>query len=165
MHSTQFSEISFKQKSTRFSRNILHLLINSIATPTELFYGDKILLSARGVQQGDPFGPLFFCLVTRELSKSLQSPFNCWYLDDATIGSDLHSVLEDLELVMEQCASVGLEVNMSKCEIFVFGGSKADQQQDKAIARASFPAPSFPSSTELTLLGAPVLPEAVPATM
>ncbi|GAU90416.1 hypothetical protein RvY_02833 [Ramazzottius varieornatus] len=56
--------------------------------PSNLFYGDQILSSARGVQQGDPLGPLLFCLVTRELSKFLQSPFNCWYLDDATVGGN-----------------------------------------------------------------------------
>ena len=54
---------------------------------------------------------------------------------------------------------------MSKCEMFVFGGTKVDQQRDRAIARASFPALNFPSSSELTLLGASNLPEAVPATM
>ncbi|GAV05216.1 LOW QUALITY PROTEIN: hypothetical protein RvY_15383 [Ramazzottius varieornatus] len=60
-------------------------------------YGDQVLPSARGVQQGDPLGPLFFCLVTKELSKPMESELNYWYLDYATIGEDVDRVLEDFQ--------------------------------------------------------------------
>ena len=64
-------------------------------------------------------------MITRELSKSLQSLFNCWYLDDATLGGDMGSILENLDTVMEQYAALGLELNVFKCEISVFGESSA----------------------------------------
>ena len=133
--------------------------------PSNLIYGDELLSLARGVQQRDPLGPLFFCLVTKELSKSLQSPFNCWYLDDATLGDDMDSILEDLDTVVVQCATLGLELNLSKCEMFVFGGSRAEQQRAKLVARKSCPELKFPVSEGLMLLGAPVLAEAMPAVM
>ncbi|GAV01570.1 hypothetical protein RvY_12261 [Ramazzottius varieornatus] len=107
--------------------------------PSNLFYGHQILSSARGVQQGDPLGPLLFCLVTRELSRSLQSP-NCWYLDDATVGGDLDIFLEDLQTVIDQCATLGLELNMSKCEMYIYGGSKKEQ----ATTKSNFPEVGFP---------------------
>ncbi|GAV01566.1 hypothetical protein RvY_12257 [Ramazzottius varieornatus] len=129
--------------------------------PSNLFFGEKLLSSARCVQQGDPLGPLFFCHVTRKLSKSLVSPFNCWYLDDATIGGDTASVLEDFETVKDQCASLGLELNLSKCECFVFGGVKRYQLKTKICVRSICPEMVFLTDASLTLLGAPVLPPAI----
>jgi Reverse transcriptase (RNA-dependent DNA polymerase) len=38
-------------------------------SPSHLFYeGEIVCISARGVQQGDPLGPLLFCLVLRHVS-------------------------------------------------------------------------------------------------
>jgi hypothetical protein len=34
----------------------------SYSSPSNLFYGSDILSSEEGVQQGDPLGPLLFCL-------------------------------------------------------------------------------------------------------
>ncbi|GAV00129.1 hypothetical protein RvY_11020 [Ramazzottius varieornatus] len=102
---------------------------------SNLIYRDQVLQSARGVQQGDPLGPLFFYLVTKDLSKSVKSAFNCWYLDDATIRGDVDRVTEDFQRVADQCAHLGLELNMDKCEIFVFGGSKKEQLSTKSAAK------------------------------
>ncbi|OQV15456.1 hypothetical protein BV898_10331 [Hypsibius exemplaris] len=63
--------------------------------PTELFFAEFALQSATGVQQGDPLGPLLFCLVTMEMSKAMESPFNAWYLDDGTIGGPVETVVEE----------------------------------------------------------------------
>ncbi|GAU91413.1 hypothetical protein RvY_03671 [Ramazzottius varieornatus] len=88
-------------------------------SPKNLIYGEHVIHSARGVQQGDPLGPLLFCLLTRNLSKSLQSPFNVWYLDDATLGGDFELVSRDFQTIVKIGASLGLELNTSKCEFVV----------------------------------------------
>ena len=41
--------------------------------PSFLFYGNSTILSAEGVQQGDPLGPHLFCLGIHDLISSLQS--------------------------------------------------------------------------------------------
>ena len=41
----------------------LHPFVHSVySSPSSLFWGDKTIQSAEGVQQGDPLGPLLFCL-------------------------------------------------------------------------------------------------------
>ena len=127
--------------------------------PSKLLYGEHILESARGVQQGDPLGPMLFCLVIRELTKSLVSPFNVWYLDDGTVGGDIDSVLLDLETVVSEGSKLGLELNTTKCEMFVFDGEAAERNLVRERARASCAGLLFPSETELSLLGAPLLKE------
>ncbi|GAV00936.1 hypothetical protein RvY_11718 [Ramazzottius varieornatus] len=112
---------------------------------------------------GDHLRPLFFCLVTKELSKSMKSDFNCWYLDDATIGRAIDQVIEDFQRVAEQYAVLGLELNMNKSTISVVGGSKKDQLTTRLLAKAMFPTITPPSNVDLLLLGASVLPEAIRA--
>jgi len=51
-----------------------------------LLFGDYVIPSASGVQQGDPLGPLLFAVAIRHISHAGQSEQNVWYLDDATIG-------------------------------------------------------------------------------
>ena len=97
--------------------------------PTTLFCGDEIIPSNHGVQQGDPLGPMLFCLVVDQLAKSLESPLNLWYLDDATLGGSPESVLEDFVTVMEKADELGLELNASKCELLIFGGSEDTRRQ------------------------------------
>ncbi|GAV07156.1 hypothetical protein RvY_17031 [Ramazzottius varieornatus] len=54
---------------------------------------------------------------------------------------------------------------MEKCQIFVFGGSNKEQLSTKSYAKAISPTVTPLSSVELMILGAPVLPEAVPAVL
>ena len=49
-----------------------------------LQFGDRSLSSAEGVQQGDPLGPLLFCLSLHPLLISLSSKLRIGYLDDIT---------------------------------------------------------------------------------
>lgn len=52
--------------------------------PTNVYYGKNLILSRRGVQQGDPLGPALFCLAIQNIFWSLQLlnlDINLWYLD------------------------------------------------------------------------------------
>ena len=66
-----------------------------------LFWHDSVLQSAEGEQQGDPLGPLLFCLSIHDLCSQLKSEFNVWYLDDGSVGGTREDISHDLEIV--QC--------------------------------------------------------------
>ena len=82
-----------------------------------LAFGDHLLLSEEGVQQGDPLGPLLFCLAILPIVKRLSSPLNLWYLDDGTLGGSPSQVLADFELIQSEGVHIGLQVNAGKCEV------------------------------------------------
>ena len=82
-----------------------------------LKFGPHILLSEEGVQQGDPLGPLCFCLTIHELLMSLSSKLAIGFLDDCTLGGYLDTVVEDLKLIGNEGARLGLSLNVSKCEL------------------------------------------------
>jgi len=115
-----------------------------------LKFGDFVISSAEGVQQGDPFGPLEFCLVINPLIRSLSSELCVGFRDDLTLGGLATTVAEDITNITDIGRQLGLELNASKCEIVcniqrtvkklkIFGGFKTVQLSD------------------LTLLGSPVL--------
>ena len=74
-----------------------------------------------GVQQGDPLGPLLFCLLAQNLISTLRSELNIWYLDDGTLGGPIDSVLENLETIKSSASSLGLHLNIDKCEFYPLG--------------------------------------------
>ena len=84
---------------------------------SQLAFGDFLLLSDEGFQQGDPLGPLLFCISSLKLARSMTSEFNMWYLDDGTLGGHVSKLLNDLETVRRVGSSIGLLLNEDKCEI------------------------------------------------
>ena len=62
------------------------LLWQAYSSPTRLFFGEEGFASETGIQQGDPIGPALFALSVDEAARGVQSEFNVWYLDDATLG-------------------------------------------------------------------------------
>lgn len=89
------------------------------SAPALLFYGDYIIWSQNGAQQGDPCGPLIFSSAIQFVIDSLVSEFVIiFYLNDGMIGGDYDSVHRDFATVKEECAKIGLHINPSKCELF-----------------------------------------------
>ncbi|GAV09476.1 hypothetical protein RvY_19015 [Ramazzottius varieornatus] len=107
--------------------------------PSKLLFGQQSLESARGVQQGDPLGPLLFCVLIQKLTKSLTSPLNVWYLDDGTIGGKIETVLSDLQVVISEGWKLGLELNSVKRKLFSFGGSALERQAVQERAAVACP--------------------------
>jgi hypothetical protein len=71
---------------------IYPLVYTSYHQPSLLFFGQSSIRSAEGVQQGDPLGPLLFCLSIHDVLVNLQSEFKVFYLDDRTLGGSPEDV-------------------------------------------------------------------------
>ena len=100
---------------------------SAYAQPSSLFCRDQVVESSEGVQQGDPLGPLLFCLTIHPMVMKLQSELRVFFLDDGTIGSNLEDVLSDLLLVEKEAADLGLQLNRSKSELLCDDSTTRDQ--------------------------------------
>ena len=78
--------------------DIFPFVYSAYSLPFALFWGDKSLQSSEGLQQGDPLGPLLFCLSLYQLHSQMKSEFHVLYLDDVTLGGNLDDVVHDLVL-------------------------------------------------------------------
>ena len=129
---------------------IYPLAYSAYSQPSLLFFGNSILESAEGVQQGDPLGPLFFSLAIHDMVSSLKSQFRLFYLDDGTLGGTLEEVKEDLHVLESAAELLGLHLNHSKSEVIC-----SDTQTRSSMLTVS---PSFHcvDPANATLLGSPI---------
>ena len=109
------------------AQGLYALLWQAYSEPSNLFYGDTGLVSATGIQQGDPFGPALFSLGIDSLTRELEVEFNAWYLDDGTLGDTPEKVLTVILKLVSDLRRVGLEVNQRKCELIILNLSREDQ--------------------------------------
>jgi hypothetical protein len=91
-----------------------------------LSFGSFSLESAEGPQQGDPLGPLYFCITVHKLLSSLTSEFVVGYLDDISFGDSTETAIKDFLQLETEASKLGLLLNRSKCE--VVGASKESLQ-------------------------------------
>ena len=71
------------------SPDLLHYVHSSYGESSILFYSGGMVSSEEGVQQGDPLGPILFCLAVQPLLRQLQTELCIGYLDDFTLGDSL----------------------------------------------------------------------------
>ena len=109
-----------------------------------------MIISSEGVQQGDPLGPLLFCLTNLEIAQAIKSEFCVFYLHDATLGGPVDQVLEDLASVEVKARNLGLKLNHGKSELI--GLSKVSR--DKILS--SFPSLKITHPEDAILLGSPI---------
>ena len=110
---------------------LLPLVLSAYGSPSFLFYGENIILSSEGVQQGDPLGPLLFCLTIHNMAQQLCSGLNVFYLDDSTLGGILDDVLQDLSTVQREARELSIQLNCKKSEMIC-----EDTTTRKVILRA-----------------------------
>jgi hypothetical protein len=68
--------------------------------PSTLFFGDHLISSSVGAQEGNPCGPMIFTLAIQPIILSLDFQLNIWYLDDATLADYPKVVLSDFKKVI-----------------------------------------------------------------
>ena len=85
--------------------------------------GQERLISARGIQQGDPLGPLLFSLALQPILADLAARSGpdkldlvFSYLDDAVLAGDKGAVARAVVALQEAASRIGLRLNASKCE-------------------------------------------------
>ena len=142
---------------------LFRLLWQAYSGPRTLFYGDTSLVSATGIQQGDPFGPALFSLGIDDLTRRIDTEFNVWYLDDGTIGDSPDKVLACVRRLIDDLREVGLEVNQSKCELVILGHTDEDSSQTEVAFRELLPRLKVISESDVSLLGAPLSEEGLAA--
>ena len=108
------------------------------------------MVSAEGVQQGDPLGPLLFCLSIHDMITQLAADFKVFYLDDGSLGGSCEDVLNDLETVEAIASDLGLQLNKSKSEVVCHDSSTFAQFS------ASFPSLRVTAPESVRFLGSPL---------
>ena len=98
------------------ARTIYPFVHSVYSSPSSLIWGDKTICSSEGVQQGDPLGPLLFCLSIHHHCTFLSAGLCVMYLDDITLGGSMAEIGHDLE-VIESLAEIGLCLDTQKSEI------------------------------------------------
>lgn len=120
-----------------------------------LVFGEHTIWSQNGAQQGDPCGPLVFCLSIQDCVAGLLSEFVAFYLDDGTIAGSYDNVFTDFNKVIVECGKIGLRINPEKCELFFCSAVDND-----VLARFDGISPGIKVVDKLSLLGAPITEEA-----
>jgi hypothetical protein len=97
-------------------------VVQCYSTPSVLKFGDRVLWSECGVQQGDPLGPLLFCLAIHPLLLKIQAECpglvaNSWYLDDGRAGSEA-DVTRALHIIESDGPARGMFLNAAKSEVW-----------------------------------------------
>ena len=97
---------------------IFPLVFSAYSASSSLFWEDQILLSSEGVQQGDPLGPLLFCIraTLHHFLVLLRSLFRVAYLDDVTLGGSVASLCNDIS-TLKGAEDIGLFLNPLKSEV------------------------------------------------
>ena len=95
-------------KVLELAPRLFRFVHSAYSSPSTLFWEDKTIQSAEGVQQGDPLGPLLFCLTIQQLKPQLTSEFQVFYLDDSPLVGSIEDLKHDLQVVKKVGQEIGL---------------------------------------------------------
>ena len=123
------------------------------AQPSNLLFGDEVVQSACGVQQGDPLGPLLFALALQPSLRAAAGSLDLCvgYLDDVVLCGDSVAVAAALLRLQAAAQAAGLQLQPTKCELVMLGGT------GHIVDLTAFPHGVVPNTSgNFELLGAPV---------
>lgn len=138
---------------------LYRLLWQAYSEPSNLFYGERSLVSATGIQQGDPFGPALFSLGIDELTREIDTELNVWYLDDGTLGDVPEKVVACVSSLVDRLRGAGLEINGQKCQLTILQHTREEAVETTEMFRALLPEVEIVPESGATLLGAPLSEE------
>lgn len=138
----------------RLCPDIYELTLSSYGAPSSLWAGEHLIPSAEGIQQGDPLGPLLFCLTMDAPLKAVGAEFSTGYLDDVGLGDTVSHLVDHVRVLERETSAIGLSLNYSKCEII---GLDISQLRAWESAGLGFLTRTF---VEATFLGSPLSIEA-----
>ena len=101
----------------RLCPDIYELILSACGVPSSLWAGEHSIPSAEGIQQGDPLGPLLFCLTLDAPLKAVNAELATGYLDDVGLGDTVPRLVEHVRTLELEATAIGLSLNHSKCEI------------------------------------------------
>ena len=130
---------------------IYRYVYDNYAYAPQLQTRQHTILYEEGTQQGDPLGPLEFCLAIHPLLESLTTSLTIGYMDDLTLAGPIDQVEHDIRFLEEQAPTYGLQLNRAKCE----ASARSYDEANKIQTFAEF---ENVAVEDLTLLGAPLLP-------
>ena len=134
--------------------HILPFVSYCYATKPLLFVSQSstVIESLNGTQQGDPLGPLLFCLAINLLISKFSQDFpdlvNLWYMDDGHIGGPTEVIAKIINVISQTGPTIGVFLNLEKSKLFWPHPSQHNSHL--------FP-PSLPRTSDgLVVLGTPI---------
>ena len=86
-----------------------------------LKYETRTILSQEGPHQGDPLGPILFCLSIHPDLEQQKCELIAGFMDDLTLGGPADTAAADIDHIRGREEFTGLQINASKCEIISHG--------------------------------------------
>ena len=105
----------------RKRRQIYNYTHSAYSETSHLFFGDKVIQSQEGCQQGDPEGPALFSDTIQDLVNQMVSQYIVWYLDDGNLSDRYRTVLEDLKRIIARADEYVLSLEKTKCYLIFLG--------------------------------------------
>ena len=109
--------------------SLLPYALAAYARRSRLGFGDEVIWSECGVQQGDPLGPLLFCLVLHQVLQKVKSRLpqtpgslggdldaTAFYLDDGIVAGDWEKLAAWLATFQSEGEKCGMYLNRAKSE-------------------------------------------------
>ena len=125
---------------------------------SHLRFGDRVLPSTCGVQQGDPLGPLLFALALQPALRAAAAhpvDLRFSYLDDVVIAGPAHHVARAMRDLVAEARRAGLLLEPSKCQLIL--SPDAAPNVDMLLFPSGLP---VVATRCFELLGAPIGPDA-----
>jgi len=96
---------------------LLPFLKLAYSEATNLYLANIRFSQMNGVQQGDPLGPLLFCLTVAGIMNGCDCDFFAGYLDDFTLGGTVETLITQVHTLEASAGLLGFSLNHTKCEI------------------------------------------------